>query len=364
MRILHTVVVLDRGGAERVVLQLLEGQTGRGHEAGLLAGPGPLEAEVAALGVPRRSLPAPRSRSPVAVVRGAIAVAAAVRDLRPDVVHAHNVRATALAVLGVRLALVRRAPPVLSTFHGVAPEEYEGAARVLRRSGLVACVSSDLRDKLAALGLAPARLAVVENAVAPAAPLAEDTRRRLDEELALQGPVVAIVGRLVPQKAHERFLAAAAIVAAQRPDVTFLVVGDGHLRADLEERARALGVDRAVRFAGLRSDARDLIARADLLVFSSVWEGLSIAALEALTAGTPVVTTAAEGMAALADAGAAVTVPVGDDDALAAAVLALLADEDRRRRMGEAGRRLADSRFALPTMLSAYERLYETVRGR
>jgi glycosyltransferase involved in cell wall biosynthesis len=173
--------------------------------------------------------------------------------------------------------------------------------------------------------------------------------------------VVAIVGRLVPQKAHDRFLAAAAEVATQRPDVVFLVVGEGPLRAGLERRTGELGLTRAVRFTGLRSDARDLIARADVLVFSSLWEGLSIAALEALAAGTPVVTTAAEGMGPLADEGAAITVPGGQDGALGSAIVALLADEALRQEMGAVGRRLAAGRFSLPAMVDAYEALYAEI---
>jgi len=359
MRVLHVATELEHGGAERVVVQLVEGQVRRGLEVGVAAGTGALDAEIAGLDVRRTVLTKPRGRALGPVAGATVGVAAAVRADRPDVLHAHNVRATALALVGGRLGLAGRAPAVLTTFHGVTPEEYPAAARVLRRSGHTACVSGELRDGMLAQGVPADRLTVVENAVAPATPLSVERRRALDEELGLDGPVVAVVGRLVAQKAHDRFLAAAAAIAAHRSDVTFLVVGDGVLREDLERRARELGLTGCVRFTGARSDARDIIARADLLAFSSIWEGLSIAALEALAAGTPVVTTAAEGMGVLADEGAAVTVPGGDDDALATAISDLLADDARRERMGEAGRRLVAERFAVPVMLDAYERLYE-----
>ena len=138
-------------------------------------------------------------------------------------------------------------------------------------------------------------------------PEARDPERdaRLDAELGLTGaPVVIAVGRLVEQKNHARFLDAAAEVAAVRPDVRFLVVGDGPLRAELAAQARSLGLEDRLTLTGVRHDVPALAARADLVVFSSDWEGLSLVALEALAAGTPVLSTPVEGMRDLLEGGA------------------------------------------------------------
>jgi glycosyltransferase involved in cell wall biosynthesis len=162
----------------------------------------------------------------------------------------------------------------------------------------------------------------------------------------------------VAQKNHGRFLAAAARVASERPDVRFLVVGDGPLRSDLAEQSRALGLDGRLTFTGVRHDVPELVARADLLVLSSDWEGLPLVALEALACGTPVLSTPVEGMRDLRDGGAAAIVPEASATALAAGIVDLLADPRRRAAMGERGHELVAARYSGDAMIDSYERLY------
>jgi glycosyltransferase involved in cell wall biosynthesis len=231
---------------------------------------------------------------------------------------------------------------VLATFHGVLPAEYGASARLLRLADRVACVSGDVAGGLEAHGLDPARVAVVPNGVAAAA-----------EPVALDGlgrPLVVAVGRLVAQKNHDRLLLAARRV----PEATFLVVGDGPLRGRLEARARELGLAGVVHFAGARDDAPAVMAAADLVAFSSDWEGLSVAALEALAAGTPVVSTPVEGMRELPVA----LTTTFEPDELGDLIAGLLADAPRRAALGAAGRALVAERYSLATMLDGYERLY------
>ena len=363
MRILLTSPSMDVGGAERVVAMLAAGLAARGHEVALAAPHGMRDADLA--GVPHRRVVIDDHRRALAGAAATAAqVARAVRSVAPDVIHAQNVKATATALLAAPVA-GRRRPPVLATFHGVLPAEYPNAARVLGRAAHVVCVSEDLRARLAGAGVAPDRLSVVVNAVEPVGDLPAARRAELDAELGLApgAPVVAIVGRLVPQKAHDRFLVAMRRVVDARPDARALIVGDGELREDVERRRDALGLAGAVTMTGARSDARDLIARADVLVFSSEWEGLSIAALEALAAGTPVVATDVQGMRELLADGAGAVVPLDDGAALGDAIAALLGDAaaGRRAAMGAAGRALIAGRFALDTMVDAYERRYATL---
>jgi glycosyltransferase involved in cell wall biosynthesis len=344
------------GGAERLVLTLAEGLLERGHAVAVSGPGGPLEPELERLAVHRVTL-SERGRSPVAAAGAATRLASAMRSWRPDVVHGHNVRMSAVAGAAARLAAVRRRPGVVSTFHGVRHEEYRAAARLLRAADAVACVSADVATRLADNGYPPARLDVVRNAVTvPAAP-PPDEREALAAELG-PGPLVAAVGRLVPQKNHERLLDAVARLGPRHQAARFVIVGDGPLRQRLEAHARDVGVADRVRFAGARLDAQAIIAHADLLAFSSDWEGLSIAALEALAAGTPVVSTPVEGMAELLSTGAGLTAADMAPATLADAIAALLDDPARRLAMGVAARALIAERFSVGAMVSAYEALY------
>ncbi len=320
------------GGAERVVLALAHGLTERGHEVAVSGAAGPLDADLRA----RRLVLPERGRSPLGVVEWTARQAAFVRAFRPHVVHAHNTKATVIAAAAVRIARGPRRPPVLATHHGAAQEDRSRAARLLARAAdEVVVVSDDLRFGDAHV--------IHIGAAAPVATTRGD------------GVTVAFVGRLVEVKNPERFLRAAALVRGAR----FLVVGDGPLRAQLEALAAQLRVD--VTFTGAVPDARALIAGADVMVVSSDSEGQSIATLEALAAGTPVVSTPVSGMTGLLGGGAGTIVSDFAPEALATAIDALVQDPAQRTRMGAIGARLVREHYSADVMVDAYERRYRAL---
>jgi glycosyltransferase involved in cell wall biosynthesis len=266
-----------------------------------------------------------------------------VRAFRPHVVHAHNAKATVTAAAAARLARGPRRPPVLATHHGAAEGDRARAGRLLERAAdEVVCVSEDLLPAFSG------EVRVIHNGVAAPLPA----------ERAVGGEpvVVAFVGRLVEVKNPERFLRAAALVSG---GARFLVVGDGELRPSLEALARELGVD--VAFTGAVPDARPLIASADVMVVSSDSEGQSIATLEALAAGTPVVSTPVSGMAGLLGGGAGIVAADFAPESLAAAISELVGDRARRTGMGAAGAKLVRERFSADAMVDAYERRYRAL---
>lgn len=363
MRLQVVISEMGVGGAEKMVVECLRDGAAHGDELALVGAPGQLDAELADLPIRRRSLPT--SRSPAGLAQSLGILTRFTRGFGPDLVHSHNVRVTAVARLATQLAKPLARPPLLTTYHGVPLEEEEQAAKLLRLADLVVCVSEDLKGHLEEKGFPPQKLAVIPNGVPDPAPLTASRRAELDTALGLdaEAEVVSIVGRLVPQKAHERFLQAAAAVKAERPQARFLIVGDGERRAELEAMAAELELGGTVLFTGIRSDAADVIARSNLLVFSSVWEGLSIAALEALARGVPVVSTDVAGAQELLTTGAGVIVPQ-DSAALAEAISAALADPAGRERMGTEGRRLHAERFSVARMNAGYRELYQQLLSR
>jgi glycosyltransferase involved in cell wall biosynthesis len=360
MKILLTSPSMQAGGAEQVVTMLAAGLASRGHSVGLAAPAGVRDRDL--LDVPHARLPLDdHGRAVTGAARTATQLASAVRRFSPDIIHAQNVKASVTARAAALASFPRKRPAVLATFHGVLPVEYRRAARLLRAADHTACVSSDLRRNIVEAGLRERRTSLVRNAITPSTPLSQAVRAELDTELGLAGaPVVAVVGRLVPQKAHERFVLAARHVSERLPAARFLIVGEGPRRGEIEDLVAVAGLTEQVRFTGMRPDARQIIARANLLVFSSDWEGLSIAALEALAAGTPVVSTDVQGMRELlVDSASGTVVSIDDGRALGERVLQLLHDEPALNAMGDAGKRLIAEEYSVETMIETYEDLYE-----
>ena len=318
-----------------------------------------------------------------------------------DVVHAHGVRAGAAVVLSRRGA----GPPVVVTSHNGPPAGRAGAVYailerlVCRRADLVLGVSPDLVRRAMARGARAAALAVVPANVTPLDPAARARARRdLRDELGLDpGRLVLLTaGRLAPQKrigaaisAYHHLLRDRAGPATPesdgpttrpavtgstdsvqaRPDLPVLVVvGEGPEEADLRQLATTAPGE--VRWLGRRDDVPHLLAAADVVISSSVWEGQPLVLQEALAAGAPIVATDVGGTS-LVLGGAGVLVDGTDEavvPALAAALADLLADPDRREELSalalERAQQLSSVADAVAAAHSAYVQVLASGRSR
>jgi len=283
-----------------------------------------------------------------------------VRAWRPDVVHAHGLRAGALAAIAaafVRPSVYAAGPALIVTVHnapaagGVTGAIYRVLERIVaRRADSVLCVSEDLERRMRAVGarrvarapvpaLAGVSVAQPARGTTPGPP-----RMPAVTDAGPDRPVVLAVGRLAAQKGFGTLLEAASTWRDIEPEPVLVIVGEGPLEARLKSQAAALHLD--ARFPGQRDDVPALLAAAAVFVLPSVWEGQPLVLQEALRAGVPVVATRVGGTPELTGEDAALLVPVGDPDRLAGAVRAVLTDPALAARMRQAAR---DRARALPS---------------
>ncbi|MEU3984896.1 glycosyltransferase family 4 protein [Streptomyces sp. NPDC026672] len=339
---LRTVQVLGGGnvGSSAHVRSLAAGLVARGVRVTVCA---PDEAEDAYDfgGVGADHVHVPRSTDPgsLAALRTACAHA--------DLVHAHGLHASFRAVL----ALSGRHTPLVVTWHDRA--EAEGARahlqrmlekRVVRSATVVLGTSSDLVDRVRRAGARDARLAGIglpgrRRTVNPDDP---DRRRpKLRAELGATGrPLLVAVGPLEPRRGYDVLLDASRALCRLDPVPLLVVVGEGPLRPELQRRIE--DEELPVRLLGVRDDAGELLAAADLALLPSSWESRSVFAQEALHARVPLVATAVGGTPDLVG-DAAELVPYGDVKALADAALRLLRDPARCDELRDKGARQAES---------------------
>lgn len=366
MNITHVVENLNRGGLERVVLDLVKLQQQQGHHCQVIClfERGTLAHELDAAGIPVHACGKRRGFDLKALSR----VRRLIRAHHTDVLHSHNAVAHYLAVLA---SLGLGVAKLINTRHGMGGMQRWNRAEILYRASLartdaVAMVCEAACNGAIEHGLVPRRkLRVVPNGLrvqefTVAAPAA---RERLRQALALspQTRLVGTVGRLNWAKDQANLIRAFRRVHDQQADSALLLVGDGLLRPELEACARDEGLADAVHFLGDRSDVRELLQGLDVFVLSSVSEGYSMALLEASATALPIVATDVGGNREIVQHGVTGRiVPARDADALAQAILDLLRDPQRAASCGAAARAMMETRGSLEAMAARYAALYES----
>ncbi len=348
LRVLWLTKGLGPGGAERLLVThaaVTDPDRVTYEAAYLLPHKRHLVAELEALGVATHDLASPRDVDPRWLRR----MGRLIDEGSFDVVHAHSPAPAAQARLLVRSIPRSRRPAFVYTEHNRWPS-HSRATRTANSAtfGLndaVITVSDEVRESMAPRHAAVARTIVHGIDVDAVAALRSD-RNAVRAELGVtSGQILAItVANFRAPKGYPDLLDAASRVASVRPDVRFVIVGQGPLEDELQAEHARLRLGDTVTILGYRPDAPRLTAAADLFVLASHHEGIPVAVMEALAAGVPVVATRVGGLAeAIEDGSSGRLVPARRPQLLADAIVDLAADADERRRLSvgaaaEAGR--------------------------
>lgn len=252
----------------------------------------------------------------------------------------------------------------LSAWAGNPPPQHRGArlrySTIVLASRLLHCpiasCSASVEQELRRLGVGlPARSTMVPNAidVAQIAMTAEISRKmRCDVR-----PVIAMISRLDSIKDHATLLEAFAKIHRELRDAELWIIGDGPLRADLEERTRSLGIELSVRFLGNKSNVASLLGQIDVFAFSTTCdEGFGIVLIEAMAAGVPIVASdVAACREVLAGGEAGMLVRPADPAAMAAALGRVLASRDLRDRLTRQALHRVRSEYSLESCARRWE---------
>src|SRR5437762_911701 len=293
-----------------------------------------------------------------------------VRRLKPDVIHAHDPHAVAMASLALSFgagATHQAGGPALVASRRV-DFHLKGNSFSRWKHRQVDCfiaASEAIRRMLVADGVPAARTVTVHEGIdvdhVRAAPPVN-----VHEAFWLphHAPVVGNVAALVPHKGQRYLVEAAHLVVQEMPDVRFVILGEGELREHLEKQIHEHHLEKHVLLPGFRTDVLGCIKGFDLFVMSSVTEGLGTSLLDAMAASRPIVATAAGGIPEIVeDEVNGLLVPPRDHHALADAIVRALKDDDMRR-LGDAGFARVRERFTVERMVGATAAVYARVARR
>jgi len=354
----------SRGGAEEHILALLRGLDRSYFRPHLVCTP--LMAEQLAPDMPGDVEVFPLVLRKPMQVTAAFALASLIRGCGVDIMHSHLFYASLFAS---PIAWLCHVPVVIETphvreawRHGWRASYFIDRAIGYTVDRYVAVSQANARYLMEEKRIRPEKITVIRNGcdltrfhpfhVVPAGMKEALGFRQSD-------PVIAVIGRLEPQKGHRILVDALQIVRTEFPQVRLVCVGDGSLRAELETYVSASGLDDAVRFVGFQGNIADWFALADMTVLPSFFEGLPIVAIEALAAARPVVATAVDGTPEIVvDGRTGFTVGPGDPSALANAIQRLLRDPELCQALGRNGRQFVVEEFDVRKQVQQTQDLY------
>jgi glycosyltransferase involved in cell wall biosynthesis len=318
-----------------------------------------------------RPLPLMSSRTSDALRRD---LRATLSETKPAIVHVHGTRAAWL--VSRSLPTGANTPAFIYSEHLFSMDARRGPLKlpwylieraICRRADFVTTgCNANANRAIRAGWVTPNRLALRHYGIDQSAIRTQAAVRLTLAELGLPADalVVGAVGRLVPQKGFTYLLRAMKLVLTRFPHAHCLVVGDGALRAALEAQSRALGIEGHVWFLGAQAHPWAALARCDVIALPSLFEGLWLALIEALTLGLPVVATTTGGAKELLVSGQnGLLVPTRDASALAGALERVLRDPALRLAFRAAGPP-AVAAYDLPPVVAQMAAMYERAANR
>jgi glycosyltransferase involved in cell wall biosynthesis len=363
VKVVQIVPMLSPGGAERVAVHIARGLNRRRFETMAISFTGRVGCDLDHMleeeGIEARYL----SKHPGFDYRVYCRLDAVLKEFEPDVIHTH------LHVLRYALPsmLLMKRAAMVHTVHNLAEREVEPRARLIQRYAFThgvkpVAVAEEVAASLGRLyGIHRCR--VIANCIPTELYANPHTPRnvwRAKEGFKDTDVLFVCVARFAPQKNHALLLESFAEGPACDPRAHLVLVGEGELRANIEEHARKLKVAEKVHFLGLRSDIPDVLGAADVFVMSSDYEGNPLSVLEAMASGLPIVSTAVGGVPKLVEAGKeGFLAPPGDHQGLAKSMNSFLKYETARKLMGAAAASRARTNFDVANMVRGYEEVYE-----
>lgn len=315
----------------------------------------PYGAKLEAAGIRVRILPARSNLDTLRVLRLAHWL---VRD-RIEIAHAFLFIASAYTYLATRLIPgIRLVTSARNCKHEPSRLRRLVLRRAFRASDAVLCNSRVMAAfAVEHYGAPAARITVVYNGV--------DIDRFAQPRTLGANLVVGTIGRLEAQKNLGMFIDAAKCVLRSRRDARFEIVGEGSLRAPMEERVHSSGLNGRIEFAGTTDDVPGRLARWSQFWLTSDWEGTPNVVLEAMASGVPVLATDVGATRELIEDGrTGILLPPSQPRALCDRSIELAVAPERARSMGEAARAAARERFSLETMVDATRAIYGQVLAR
>ena len=359
MNILMLRPQLELGGVSAHMKLLARGLIEQAHRVSIATAGGVSASALSAAAIPIVELPFYPSRLSN-LIRSVALLRRFVYTHQVDILHSHHRFTTIVGRIVQALTQV----PLIASVHEFKEDGKLTAPLWARNTTIVA--SAALKSHLVSFyGARGSDIFVIRHAIEPRS-AADASIARQSERQFLAGAkniLVGYIGRLSVEKGARYFVASIPLILWECPTARFVIVGAGPEEPQLRALALELGLDPNALFLGSQVDVYGLLEQLDVLIVPSLFENYPLIVIEAMRAGCPIVATKVGGVPEVVrDDATGVLVPPGSPEDLAAAVVALLSDPERRRRMSEQARQLFQAEHSPAAMVAGTLAAYQAVR--
>lgn len=342
----------QHGGTENVILQLCEIFQPLVNRIVVVSSDGFADEKLKPFGIKHYSIPDIESKSPTTIITVSRTIRKIVKKEKITVIHTHH----RMAAFYVRLLGLYRKCHFINTSHNTFYNHRVLTRYAYKKADLIACGEMVKKNLVDIFGLQ--NVTVIHNAVKPFdGNVVPDHEIREAKGRGLF--LIGNIGRLSEQKGMEYFIRAMPRVMEKHPEVHFYIIGTG----EDEEKLKEIGKGLPISFMGYRTDIQNLMSQLDLIVLSSLWEGLPLTPIEAFSVGKTVVATAVDGTPEIVKDGInGVLVEPKSPEQIAKAVCKLLSDSENRKLLETNAKQTFVENFSFDAFAKKYVRAYEEIK--
>jgi len=355
--ILYFTRTMGLGGTENVVLQLCEIMN-KNRKIVVCSCGGVNVEQLSNMGIKHYLIPDIENKNPKVAIMTLKILLKIIRDENIEIIHTHH----RMAAFYVRIIGFIKKIISINTAHNTFKDKKLLTKFAYKNTNLIAVGKEVKRNLCEFYGLPSEQVTIIYNGIKPFDKEIQ-TIDLIDEFRKKGYYIVGNVGRLSEQKGFKYFIEAASIVLKENSMVKFLIIGEGEERVKLEEIVRKLNLDESIIFMGYRNDVQNIISQLDLVVLTSLWEGLPLTPLEAFSVEKTIIATAVDGTIEIVDDEInGFLVEPKNSNIVAEKITNLLKDEEKRKQFGKNAKEKYKSEFSFDAFSEKYKKYYYEIK--
>lgn len=353
--ILFFTRTMQLGGTENVILQLCEVFKPYVNNLAVCSCGGVNVEKLILMGIKHYEIPDIENKTPTVIFKTAKLLCNIVEKEKITVIHTHH----RMAAFYVSILRLYKKCWFFNTSHNTFSDKKKFTKFAYKHAGLIACGENVRQNLIKEFAMPESQVSVVYNAVKPFSGIVQ-----IDHEIQTLRKngcfIIGNVGRLSEQKGLEYYIKAVPCVLEKHPEARFLIVGSGEDENKLRTQVEDAGLSEVVLFLGYRTDVQNVMSQLDLIVLSSLWEGLPLTPIEAFSVEKTVIGTNVDGTPEIIEDGInGIIVEVKNENQLGSKINWMIEHPEERRNMEKAAKKTYESEFSFDTFAEKYKNYYK-----